>query len=199
MSQGDIHTSKISRCLGLWLAIKKNMVTIRFGGPSNEKGCESETFLTLIWRPSRPTSKIQVFDLNTSDQTLLSIPFLYLSPVFLQCDLASVALSWLVGFWQRQFNLNTLGIFCHIHTIQTLCIMESLLCCVLEKSCTVKNIHQGKSSVWKSLIFCWNNPILVKCWRPRRTLCWLDLAVWWNSWRKIHTAIFFHDLELKKF
>ena len=137
-SQGDIHTSKISRCLGLWLAIKKNMVTIRFGGPSNEKGCESETFLTLIWRPSRPTSKIQVFDLNTSDQTLLSIPFLYWSPVFLQCDLASVALSWLVGFWQRQFKLNTLGIFCHIHTIQTLCIMESLLCCVLEKNYTAR-------------------------------------------------------------
>ena len=139
MSQGDIHTAKTSPCLGFWLAIK-NGVTIRFGGPSNGEGCESETLSPLMWWPSRPTSKIQVFGLNTSDQTLLSIHFLYLSPVFLQCDLASVALTWLVGFWQRQFKLNTLGIFCHIHTIQTLCIMESLLCCVLEKSCTVKNI-----------------------------------------------------------
>ena len=71
--------------------------------------------------------------------------------------------------------------------------MESLLLCLREK--VAQQEHQGKRGLCKSLIFCWNNPILVKCWRPPRTLCWLDLVVWWNSWCKIHTAPFFMGIK----
>ena len=120
MSQGDIHTAKTSPCLGFWLAIK-NGVTIRFGGPSNGEGCESETLSPLMWWPSRPTSKIQVFGLNTSDQTLLSIHFLF-----------SVSKHHMVSWF------NTYDILCHIHTIQILNVLKSLLCCVLEKNYTAR-------------------------------------------------------------
>ena len=71
--------------------------------------------------------------------------------------------------------------------------MESLLLCLREK--VAQQEHQGKRGLCKSLIFWWNNPILVKCWTPPRTLCWLDLVVWWNSWCKIHTAPFFMGIK----